>query len=805
MLFRILSSVLVILWSTGVFAQADWRVEVAVADSITGGPLPYVNVQVANSPQGGMTDENGIYRFTTRREELTLLVSSVGYEAFRQRVRLEEDPTVKITVRLVPVAATLETVTVSSNNAAERLARPVMGVEQLNIREIELLPVALGEVDVFRGLQLVSGVNSAGEASNGLSIRGGTVDQNLVLQDGAPVFTPTHLFGLFSVFTPDAVGSVDLYRANIPAQFGGRIASVVDVRTRNPTSDHLKLQGGIGLVSSRLSVETPVTRDKSLKLLVAARAGLNDFVFKAFDRLKNTRSKFGDATIKLRYQAGENDMLTFSGFYSRDFYELDLINRFAGVIARSNQYDYSTTNGSLEWLHVFWRRNLLTQVVRSDHQPKVIFPEVDAANEVIYRSGILYHGLTSKLEFGDEAGHRLTAGIQLAHYQLSPGELSPGSSTNVTAVSLQREQAMEISGFVEDEWQIGSKLTVSAGLRYTQFARLGPGEQRFYEDIERLSGGTSAVTTFGEGSLMQSYGGLEPRIGLSYQVGPQTSLKASYALNRQYLQNIFNSTTPLPSSRWKVSDNNILPQRSHLYSLGAYQLLGEAYELSLEGYHRDISNLLEYKPGADFFLSPDVETDLLQGQGRTYGGELSLRKTGGLFRGEVNYTYARAFNRVDGPGLTTQINGGDWYRGYFDQPHTVNTHFTFDDQRTHRVSLNLVVQSNRPYSVPNGYLPIGNLTVPIFLERNNARLPLYHRLDVSWTIHNPGMRHRRWIGDWTLTVYNLYGRKNAYNIYYQPRDSGENAQIFGSSPLASYQLTIFGSPIVSLSYSFKFE
>ena len=804
MSYRSATVVILCLLTAPVFGQRDHTVRILVTDSLTNQSLPYVNVQVANSAQGGMTDEDGRYSFVTPSGNLTLLVSSVGYGGYRSRISVRGP--VDLTVRLVPTASTLETVTVSSNSAAERLTRPVMGVKQLNIREIEILPVALGEVDVFRGLQLVSGVNSAGEASNGLSVRGGTVDQNLVLLDGAPIFTPTHLFGLFSVFTPDAVGSVDLYRANVPAQFGGRIASVVDVRTRNPDSDQLKLQGGIGLVSSRLSMETPVTADKRLKALVSARVGLNDFIFRAFDRLKNTRSKFGDATLKLRYQADARNSFTLSGFYSRDFYELDLINRFAGVTARTNQYDYSTINGTLEWLRLLGdRANLLTQLVRSDHRPLIRFPEIEGSNTIRYRSAITYHGLSSKLRFGNPTGHRLLAGVQVAHYALQPGSLLPGSSDNVSAVDLDREQATEFSGFIEDEWKAGEDLTVSAGLRYTQYVQWGPGVQRSYPEGELLPGGYSSLTEYSAGSVLQSYGGWEPRLGLSYQLAPTLSLKAAYALNRQYLQNIFNSTTPLPTSRWKVSDNNILPQRSHLFSLGLYKLLGEGYEMNVEGYYRDIANLLEYKPGAEFFLEAEVETDLLQGNGKAYGAELTLRKTGGNLRGEINYTYARAFNQVNGNSLTTTINQGDWYRGYFDQPHTLNSYFTFDDGRTHRVSLNLTVQSNRPYSIPNGYLPVGNLTVPIFLERNNARLPLYHRLDLSWTIHNPSMRRRRWVGDWTVTVYNLYGRKNAYNVYYQPRDSGENAEVFGSSPLASYQLTIFGAPIFSISYSFRFE
>ena len=804
MLLRTVTVCILFLFAATAFGQQNLTVRIEVRDSVTGEALPYVNVQIANTAQGGMTDEAGTYTFVTHPGNLTLLVSSVGYGGYRSRISVQS--ALQLTVRLVPIASTLETVTVSSNNAADRLTRPVMGVKQLNIREIEILPVALGEVDVFRGLQLVSGVNSAGEASNGLSIRGGTVDQNLVLLDGAPIFTPTHLFGLFSVFTPDAVGSVDLYRANVPAQFGGRIASVVDVRTRTPDSDDLKVQGGIGLVSSRLSIETPLTPDKRLKALAAVRVGLNDFVFKAFDRLKNTRSKFGDATLKLRYQSDPHNTFTLSGFFSRDFYELDLINRFAGITARTNQYDYSTLNGSAEWLLLFGERaNLTTQLVRSDHRPQIRFPEEGGTNTVRYRSSITHYGLSSRLRFGNPLGHRLLAGFQLAHYAIHPGSLLPGNSRTVAAVDLDPEQATEASAFVEDEWKAGEYLTVSAGIRYTQYVQWGPGNQRRYPEGELLPGGYSSVTEYSSGSVLQIYGGWEPRLGISYQLAPTLSLKAAYALNRQYLQNIFNSTTPLPTSRWKISDNNILPQRSHLYSFGAYQLMGENYEMNIEGYFRDIANLLEYKPGAEFFLEPEVETDLLQGRGKAFGGELTLRKTGGNLRGEVNYTYARAFNRVEGNSLTTTINGGDWYRGYFDQPHTLNTYFTFDDGRTHRVSLNLTVQSNRPYSIPNGYLPFGNVTVPIFLERNNGRLPLYHRLDLSWTVHNPSMRQRRWVGDWTITVYNLYGRKNAYNIYYQPRDSGENADVFGSSPLASYRLTIFGAPIFSLSYSFKFE
>lgn len=787
-------------------AQVSYQVKVIVSDAVTGDALAFANVQVANSVQGGTTDEEGNYLFRVAAGKITLLVSSVGYELFKLPLEVTEN--IDLPIALVPTAATLETVTVSSDDASARLGRPLMGVERLSIEAIRLLPVALGEVDVFRGLQLVSGVNSAGEASNGLSIRGGTIDQNLVLLDGAPIFTPTHLFGLFSVFTPDAVGSVDLYRANIPARFGGRVASVVDVKTRNPTSDKFKLQGGLGLVSSRLSVETPLTADKRLKLLAAGRAGLNDFVFKAFERLKYTKSRFADGSLKLRYTANDNNLVTISGFYSYDFYQIDLINGFSGIVAENNQYNYATLNGTAEWLKSFTEHtSLQTRLVASDHRPRVRFPEADSDIEVSYDSRIKYLSLQSQLDHRSPNDHVFSGGVQLIRYGLEPGSLDPDGSVNIGAVDLTDEQAVELSLYGEDEWEVSPQLTLSAGLRYTRFLQLGPGEQRTYpEGEELLQGSFSSTTEFDAGSVISSYGGFEPRLGMSYQIGDRSSFKAAYAINRQYLQNIFNSTTPLPSSRWKVADNNVRPQLSRLYSAGLYHVPGErGFEFSLEGYYRSVDDLLEYKPGAEFFLNPTVEVDLLQGEGKAYGVEVGMHKTAGKFTGRMNYAYARAFNRVRGTNLSTTINGGEWYNGYFDQPHTFNTNFTFDDGLTHTVSLNLVVQSNRPYSIPNGVIDIEGLAVPIFLERNNARLPLYHRLDLSWTIHNANMKKRRWVGDWTVTIYNLYGRNNAYNIYYTPRTTGQNADIFGGSPLASYQLTIFGAPIASLSYSFKFE
>ena len=795
---------LVLLFTTAAGYTQTYPVTLRTVE--TGGPLPFVNVQVQGTTQGGTTDGRGELSLDLPEGSYEILASYVGYGTVTRTLTVPTDEILVLT--LEATGEQLTTVTVNANDLRDRLDQPILGVERLSMTEIEALPVALGEVDVLRGLQLSSGVNSAGEASNGLSVRGGTVDQNLILLDGAPVFTPTHLFGLFSVFTPDAVGGVDLYRANIPARFGGRVSSVLDVRSQTPSSDKFKLRGGIGLVSSHLGVETPLTKDKRLKLLAAGRAGFNDFAFKLIERLKNTRSTFYDATLRLRFTANERNIFSYSAFYSKDFYQVNLINSFNGILSDGNQSDYYTFNNTFDWFRVVSANtSLQLRIAASDHEPKVIFPQRDTDEKVTFRSRIRY--LSGQLSVDHRSGedHHLSGGLQAVRYDLTPGDLDPGGLTAVSAVKLPTEQAGELSAFVEDEWKLGSRLTISTGLRYTHYVQLGPGEQRIYVPGADPSNETLLNTqTYGRGQVMQSYGGLEPRLALNLAMTPTLSLKGAYARSRQYLQNIYNATTPLPSSRWKASDNVIRPQRADLYSTGLFWLPGAGrYGYSVEAYYRRTTDLLEYRPGADFFLARTVETDLLQGTGKSYGLEVSLRRKEGKVTGEVNYAYARTFNRVAGNSLSASVNRGEWYPGYFDQPHTGNLNVTLDDGVTHRLGFNLVVQSNRPYTIPNGFIDIGRLSVPLFLERNNARLPLYHRLDFSWTIHNPRMIKKRWVGDWTFTVYNLYGRKNAYNIYYLPRGAGSPSQIFGSSPLGSYRLTIFGAPIVSLSYNFKFE
>lgn len=790
------------------FGQNQYDLQLYITELNTNEPLAFVNVQILPGLQGGTTDEKGKLNLKIGQGEITIRTSLLGYEDVERRYFVDRD--LKVDIVLTPSGENLETVVVTDTDARELIERPQMGVERLSAGDIKSIPLILGETDVLKGLQLRSGVSSAGEASNGISVRGGTIDQNLTLLDGAPVYTPTHLFGLFSVFTPDAVSSVNLYRANIPARYGGRVASVVDVRSRNPNTEGFRMQGGIGIVSSNLAIEGPITKDGRLAFLVAGRGSFNDFAFNVIRRLRNTESRFADMTAKLRYKHSDNSIFTLSGFLSSDFYQVELINALNAVNSPLNQYRYNTLNGTLEWLRVFNdKTSWTTRVVRSDYRPDLIFPEEEGDNEVVFQSRILqYSGMS---EISHKAGnHQLSLGVQAERYQISPGELDPGSSESVNGVTLDQENGVELNAFIEDEWEVTDALTVSAGLRYSHFMQLGPGEQRVYrEGSEILAPNIESTNTFSEGDVMQTYGGFEPRLGVNLQLNDQTSIKGAFALTRQYLQNIYNASTPLPTSRWKVSDALLSPQRATFFSAGVYRIAKEGlYTFGLEGYYRFTENILEYKPGADFFLEPLVETQLLQGEAEAYGIELSVEKTRGRVSGQANYTFARTFNQVNGPTFSTRINDGSRYPGYFDQPHTFNLNLVLDKGRTHELGFNFILQSNRPYTVPNGFIEVDELTVPLFFERNNARLPVYHRLDFSWTIHNFKREKRRFVADWVITVYNIYGRNNAYNIYFAPKDDGAGPALnglFGNSPFASYRLSIFAAPVFSLSYKFTFK
>ena len=779
----------------------DYSLTLKVIDQESENPLSGVTIIISPCDCGGITNLNGIFTKKLKQDNYSLNIDYLGYGSKNVMVDLNGNKT--LTISMEVEEEELSEVVLLAQKRNKNIESTQMGVLELNIRELKKAPSALGEFDVLRSISLMAGVNNSGDVSNGVSIRGGSLDQNLLFYDAAPVFNPTHLFGLLSVFTPDVIAGVDIYRANIPSKYGGRIASVLDIKVKNPFVDKFKLEGGIGLMSSKLTVTTPLIKDKLL-MIAGGRAGLSDIFFPLLvPRLKNTKAKFFDSTVKLLYLLNSSNQFTYTHFYSKDFYQLDLVSSVENIVAQANQYDYKTQNHTLRWLHTFKNEtNLTGYLIHSDYTPQNLFPEIDSDNVIGFKSRIQY--TRAQFEFTnnkkEDLGYYL--GLETKRYQISPGSLDPGNGNSINPVELSKETGYESSIYANLDWRPTPKLSVSGGLRLTQFMLLGPYDEAQYDENGLFDG----ITSFEEQETVINYFNPEPRLGINYKIADNTSVKMSYARIFQYIQNIYNTNSPLPTSRWKISDRYIYPQKNNTYGLGLYQNIPEKYlEFSLEGYYRKTDNNLTYRQGADFFLSEFIENEITQVEGQSYGIELNLNKTIGKFNGVFNYTWSRSLLKSNEQNPAFRINNNSWFASDFDRPHTFNATINFEGDLYNTVSFNFVGQTGRPYTIANGIFEQQNVKIPIYLSRNNSRLPTYHRLDFSWKISYRKDPNKRFKGDWIFTVYNVYGKRNPFNIYYTQRNGKIDSDVFLGSPLGAYELSVLRSPLISLSYNFRFQ
>lgn len=792
--------VLSFMLTCSIFAQ-EFSLTLTITDSDSSEPLYGVTVLLDPCNCGGITNTSGIFSKRLETNIYKLSVDYLGYKKENLTINLNKNLNLNLSMKVEEEV--LSEIVVLAKKRNQNVESPQMGVFEMKARDLIKIPTALGEFDVLKSITLLAGINNSGDVSNGVSVRGGSLDQNLMLYESAPIFNPTHLFGLFSVFTPDVISGVDIYQANIPANYGGRIASVVDVKVKNPYIDRFKVEGGIGLISSRLTLTTPIIKDK-LMLLAGGRSGFTDFLFPLLiPRLKNTKANFTDATIKLLYLPNQNNQFTYTHFISNDFYQLDLISSIENIVSSENQYDFGTKNHTLKWLHTFQNNtNLTGKLINSNYLPENLFPEIDSDNVIRFKSQIQF--TSGQFEFKDnrEDAYDYYLGVQLNRYNIDPGGLNPGNGNSILPVNLKNEIGQENSIYVNLNLRPLKSISFSAGLRFTQFSLLGPFDESQYNE----QGLFQEIKSFDKNERVIQFFNPEPRLGLNLKLSKTSSLKMSYARIYQYIQNIYNTSTPLPTSRWKISDRYILPQKNDTYGFGFYKnFLDLGLEISSEGYYRKTNNNLTFKPGADFFLSKFLEREVTQARGKTYGIEFSLRKPNGKFNGFMNYTWSRSLLKTDEESLIARINNNNWYPSDFDRPHTLNATVNFEGDTYNTFSFNFTGQTGRPYTIANGVLNQENVTIPIFLSRNNSRLPVFHRLDFSWKIAYSKDPNRRFKGDWIFTVYNVYGRKNPFNIYYSQRDGGKDGSVFLDSPLGAYELSVIKGALVSLSYNFKFQ
>ncbi len=770
-----------------------------VKDSLTGTPLEGASVVLdfRKTNVGAKSDKNGHFVVGVYGKGHILNIRYLGYVPYSYTVPMGND-SIFLEVLLPKVSNLLEQVVVTSKGFDKTVRKPILGANQINIKTLQKIPAVFGEVDLLRGIQMLPGVSSVGEASNGVNIRGGTTDQNLILLDDTPIFNPTHMFGLFSVVPPDAVSNLDLYKGNVPGRFGGRAASVMDISLKNPNLEKFRMNGGISLVSNRLMMDVPLVKEK-LGIYVAGRGAFNDFLLPiASERLVGIKTKFAEFVSKGFWRINQKNTFTAMGYHSYDYFRTGLLTNLPNVVGTSTFFKHQTTNLMGRWLHVInSKMDIQTTVMTAHYNPTIATVEAETNNNVELKSNLVQNQVKSNLNY-QLKDHKLESGIILTQYLIRPGTLEPNNSLSVNYITTPSERANELAWYADDEINISKTVALSLGLRYSYFMSLGPSDVRVYEPGQpRDDFSVMDTLHYKKGAVTGTYGGLEPRIGFRYAFTPDISVKFGYNLMRQYIQVVSNTTTPIPTSRWKTSDRHIKPQISNLVTAGYYQSIKDnIYEFSLEGYYRFTQNMMDYKPGADFLLQQYPETQLIQGISKAYGVEFMASKKKGTLTGWANYTYSRTLNRVNGdlPAIEL-VNGGDWYSANYDKPHTVNASIDVSVDKHNSFGFNFVYSTGRPYTQPVGFVNYQNNVYPFYDKRNNARIPDYHRLDFSWNIFNPRMKDKRWKGNWAFTVYNAYARKNVYSVFFKSEQESTKA----------YNLKIFASAIVTIAYNFTFE
>lgn len=773
------------------FAQEKYTISGTLKDQNNGETLLGATILLKGTTIGTTTNEYGFFSLTAPSGNYTLVISYIGYKTIEKAIVLDKN--IKYNTELIEDAGQLDEVIITAEESKKvNLRTPQMSVAKLSSKTIKQIPTVLGEVDVIKSLQLLPGVTNAGEGASGFNVRGGAEDQNLVLLDEAIIYNASHLFGFFSVFNTDAIKDIKLYKGGIPSRFGGRASSVLDIRQKDGNSKDFKLTGGIGAISSRLAIEGPTFKDKGSFLLAGRASYANIFLALAGNE---NRAGFYDLNLKTNYELNENNRLYLSGYFGNDNFELG--NFFTN--------SYGNLSGNLRWNHIFNDKlfsNLSLIYSRYNYNLEINAEGID------WKSDIDNYNL--KYDLGYYLSDKLTLdfGASGIYYNFNPGELNPLDETSgINPLKLDDKFAVETGVYAGLEHKISDKLTAQYGLRYSYFNRLGNQTLNNYaNDLPVVYNSQLGIyeraepigeTQYDSGESIASFGNLEPRLALSYQLNEKSAIKASYNRIAQYLHLISNTTSATPLDVWAPSGKFLDPQIADQYAVGYFRNFSDnMFSIEAEAYYKTIDNRVDYIDGADLIAQNTIETEILIGESRAYGLELLLRKNKGKFTGWLAYTLSKSEQRTPGGAAGgLGINNGNWYNSPWDRTHDVSFTGSYKLNDKWRFGSNFVFQTGRPVTYPNGQFEYNGLIIPTFSERNADRLPAYHRLDISATLTPRKNNDRKWKGEWVFGLYNVYNRKNAASITF-----GQNVD---TGATEATRTAIFGI-VPSISYNFKF-
>jgi CarboxypepD_reg-like domain/TonB dependent receptor/TonB-dependent Receptor Plug Domain len=764
-----------------------------IKDAANGEGLIGATVQVTALQTGVAANVYGFYSLSLPAGKHQVVVNSVGYTPQTFEIDLKANQ--KLDVQLAEAQTELEEVVVSSERPDDNVQKIEMSVNRLDVKTIKAVPAFLGEADVIKAIQLLPGISSVGEGSAGYNARGGGVDQNLVLQDEAPVYNTSHLFGFFSVFNPDMIKDVKLVKGGIPAQYGGRLSSSLDVRLKEGNNKKFETTGGIGTVFSRLTLEGPIAKDKA-SFIIGARRSYIDVLAQPF--LGNTdfngaKLYFYDLTAKVNWDVTPKDKVFLSGYLGQDV--------FGASNIFGNQYGNSTA--TLRWNHIFGDKLFGNfTAFYSNYNYSLNFNQENSNFD--WKSNVVNYSFKPEFNWFLNDKNTITFGGQAIYHDFRPGDAVTTNGGVSTNVGLPHKYALETALFIGNEQTLTKRLSAHYGLRYSWWNYLGTGEARLYPDRPNYAPGQNPralqpaqVVPYGSGEPIQTYGNFEPRLALKYELNPANSLKLSYNRMAQYLHLLSNTAAASPLDLWVPSTNNIKPQISDQIALGYFRNFKDnMFEASVEVYYKDLQNQIDYIPGANLLLNPNIEGELLYGKGRAYGAEFFLKKNTGKLTGWVSYTLSRTERLVNG------INRNEWFAARFDRTHNLNVSLQYELNKRWSFSTNFVYQSGTPATFPTERVEFQGYTSLPFIgdySRSNVRIPAYHRLDLSATLQG---KKGRFLGRdfekyWVFSVYNFYNRRNPYSTYFQADpDNAQNNQ--------AVRFSVIGSFVPSASFNFKF-
>ncbi|GGH28027.1 TonB-dependent receptor [Sphingobacterium alkalisoli] len=759
--------------SISAIAQEKITISGYVKDAASGEVLIGAVVQIKGTQSVTSTNNYGYYALQVAEPSVELFVSFVGYQVLEQSVNVTENK--RYNFELVSLENQLEEVVVSMKKQNDNVTNAQMGAFNFTMEEVKNIPVVFGERDILKTIQLLPGIGKGGEGSSNFYVRGGGSDQNLILLDEATVYNAAHLLGFFSTFNSDAIKDVELYKGGVPAQYGGRVSSVMDINMVDGNNKKFAAEGGLGLIASRLKLEGPIVKDKGSFMISGRRTYADLFLKLSNDETVNqSKLYFYDLNAKVNYRFNDKNTLYASGYFGKD--DLGYGKLFS--------FDWGNATATVRWNHIFNEKLFSnTSLIYSDFTYNVNVSNND--RDFTIASKIENFNLKEDLSYYANNNNTLRFGINLLRQKISPASLNAGEESSVNSIDIESRSGIEAAAYISHEWKPSSWLSMIYGLRATDFMVQGPGT--FYEYDE--DGDPIGEQSF-DGGVIKHYFNLEPRLSLSVILNSEHSVKISYNRIAQNLHQLTNTTSSLPTDQYVVSSLNIKPQFADQAAIGYFRNFGNnAYEFSVEGYYKFMDNQIDFRNGADLQANKYLEGELLYGIGRSYGLEWYLRKSKGKLNGWISYTLAKSERQFE------QINDGDWFNARQDRTHDISVVGMYELSKKWSLGATFLYYTGNAITFPSGKYQVDGRTLFYYTERNGYRMPDYHRLDLSAT-YEPKKENKRFHSSWSFGLYNAYNRRNAYIIDF--RENEDNANV-----TEAYKVALFGI-IPSVTWNFKF-